>query len=436
MHSKTWWAALFLILLSPPAGAACEGKGTKFFFGNGMFTSRQEARKSSLALQKLTQNNLALDAGKKQFFQVAYNQDEDVFSQLLEVFEQKELEDYETFWLWVGSLRPAPDWFRQKALSYAAQLSRTGNFFDETGAHLELYEQALHEGFQIILVSHAQGNLFANQVIPLLEDSTRYRNYDLPWRTEKHANSPLPEFKEVFANIQVATPASRTVDNSPWTTYAGDLVMNFVRVTGRALPANIRAGKAVPGQDWLGHGFVRTYLARPDTSAKIISDLRAAYARMKYPLPDDQTAFTIVRSYESRHEHGGATQGIFDIYASGPAGPRVGLKEDRDTEIIKQIHTVSCENLRSGKFDLIGSTWGNPDGLTSIAYEWFDGQWPDAKPAAPAVTFHFDPAEWDQYWRLGSVLVERSPGREPFAFKLDTLTKPVQIPEPNAQARR
>jgi hypothetical protein len=217
---------------------SCEGRGTVFFFGNGMFNTKYEAQDS---LDKLTEKmkfQMIPDQQKNIKFDFAYKTDESVLIQLFNVVNQKGIDEWENFWLWLSSLKKAPEWFQELMKSQAVEVLKNGMIgFDDLKNHFEKYSDYIREGYNVILVSHSQGNFYANQAMRNLSD---YVDASLTGSlSEKRKENPFfPDFFEIFSNIQVATPVSFTVHASPWSTFQDDWIMDFVRKFSGALPAN------------------------------------------------------------------------------------------------------------------------------------------------------------------------------------------------------
>ena len=97
---------------------------------------------------------------------------------------------------------------------------------------------------KVLLVSHSQGNLFANRIYDTIEP-IGYHDY--------------------FANLQVASPASKVkAIKGDYVTLFGDPIINPIP---GSMPGN-SIGE-------VGHSFVEAYLEQSDPLSKIISKLKA-----------------------------------------------------------------------------------------------------------------------------------------------------------------
>jgi hypothetical protein len=106
------------------------------------------------------------------------------------------------------------------------------------------YRESFKLGHRVLLVSHSQGNLFANRIYDTI-DPAEYKNY--------------------FANVQVASPASevKAVKGS-YVTLWGDPIINPI------------PGSMSPNANGSpGHSFVAAYLNQQDPYNKIVSRIKA-----------------------------------------------------------------------------------------------------------------------------------------------------------------
>src|SRR5690348_2703614 len=123
---------LFLLCSRTSLADSCLGRGTVFFFGNGMFNSKDDARDSLKSLKAHIEHGLALDKNKEHRYELAYKDNETPLLQLVNVVSQKGVDNYENFWFWLSSLVKAPDWFQEAVKAKAAEVLREGAIvFDE-----------------------------------------------------------------------------------------------------------------------------------------------------------------------------------------------------------------------------------------------------------------------------------------------------------------
>ena len=108
---------------------------------------------------------------------------------------------------------------------------------------LKYYNESFKLGHSVLLVSHSQGNLFANRVHDTITPS-QYKNY--------------------FANFQVASPASEVkATKGGYVTLFGDPIINPI--------LGSMGGNA---NGFPGHAFVEAYLNQSDPYEKIVAGIK------------------------------------------------------------------------------------------------------------------------------------------------------------------
>jgi hypothetical protein len=105
------------------------------------------------------------------------------------------------------------------------------------------YNESFKLGHRVLLVSHSQGNLFVNRLHDVIIP-TEYRNY--------------------FANLQVASPASKIkAPKGDYVTLIGDPIINPIP---GSMDGNANGSP--------GHAFVESYLGQIDPYTKIVTKLQ------------------------------------------------------------------------------------------------------------------------------------------------------------------
>jgi hypothetical protein len=180
------------------------------------------------------------------------------------------------YWLWLSRIETLPVELRQDYVRIAANVLSTPAAGDaDLPLHIEKYRGYLRSGSRVLLVSHSQGNLYANQAWSSLFGGGR--------------NSV---FVQSLGNVQVATPAS-VISSSQilrfgqqlgtWQTFPDDDVIANVRDFAGALPANLPAEGKI-GDPALGHNFVNAYMRAGSTSfARIVADMKNVARVLVYP---------------------------------------------------------------------------------------------------------------------------------------------------------
>ena len=288
------FSLLLFTLHTDHASAACEPRGTTFYFGNGMFNTEEEAEQSLDHLAIEIKKTISDDSRDLEY-RLAYKQSESFFIQILNVLEEKAIDNLEHMWLWHAGLEDSPDWYSKWVeIITSRNMEDRKEAFPDLLPHLDGYSDSILRGHNVILVSHSQGNLYANQVMKNLDE---HGEPNLTGSiSTKNKRFPLyPLFKDIFANVQIATPAAQTIGGSPYSTFRDDIVMQFVRTVSNALPGNLlKSGRNLGSDgDRLGHNFMRAYLRSNESRMKILNDIKSAYSRLRYPIRYNQTALRV-----------------------------------------------------------------------------------------------------------------------------------------------
>ena len=254
----------------------CSGdkKRISVFFVNGMFTTEDTAAKNRAALEELTKPDLQSAVGTDGIltFEIAHNQNEPAWEQLVQVYAQKEGDDLSVFWRMINGNTLLPDWLKQ-AISDAtgANMASASQPFTndaDLAQHMQSYRAALDLHAKLVIVSHSQGNFYANAAYTALA-------------------SEKPEYGAATGVIGVASPASMVAGGGPYATFSEDWVINAVRfLYPNTLPANATTGTTPV--DGLGHGFLTAYLAVPDARATILRNVVQVESGL-VPVPKPET---------------------------------------------------------------------------------------------------------------------------------------------------
>ncbi len=234
---------------------------TDIYFGNGVWNGVDDTKKSIKKLQefideKIIKNDLKLKA-KYGGVKLQYNWSHGSMIDVLETFYQlKEAGQIseEWFFTFVDELmaKQISDITDEDVKSLREQIINMIISVEENEVDkmlVKYYDESLKYGHRVLLVSHSQGNLFANRVHEKI-NPTEYKNY--------------------FANLQVASPASEVK------TQKGDYVTGFVDPIINPIPGSMSSNADLdfPG----GHKFVEAYLASEDTLKKITDKMKLLLA--------------------------------------------------------------------------------------------------------------------------------------------------------------
>ena len=228
---------------------------TDIYFGNGVWNSAKDAEVSIRALHEkiinpfVTKNDPKLKA-KYGEVKLQYNWSHGKMIDLLETFYQlKEVGQIgeETFSTLVDELmaKQVSDITNEDLKSIREQLVNLIESTEEDEVDkmlVKYYDESFKYGHRVLLVSHSQGNMFANRVYEKINPT---------------------EYREYFANLQVASPASKVKASK------GDYITGFIDPIINPIPGSMSSNSNLdfPG----GHKFVEAYLASSDTLTKIIN---------------------------------------------------------------------------------------------------------------------------------------------------------------------
>ncbi len=256
------------------------------YFSNGMFNDQNDARSSLKALMDTTVPHLQAQ-GYTLNYDIAYNQNEEWYYQILEVFRQRELEEWSLFYRWLSALEVAPDWF-QEAMKSTTQSIESYNYVvdEDLQNHIAKYKSEIQSCKRLLIVAHSQGNFYANSAWDAI--------YQGKIDSEKYYMNRFPN----IGLFSVATPAGHVGDwlltlddHKPITRYvtsSNDWVINAVRALGyTVLPATHT--NTHDDADWKHHSFADSYLNGDVTGSVLTQGIQDIVGRLE-TLPFDRTA--------------------------------------------------------------------------------------------------------------------------------------------------
>lgn len=187
------------------------------------------------------------------------NQSKNIIQDLLESYRQKINENNRNDW----------------SIKYSIHQKLRNMFFNVLGNNNfdKIYKKLKQEvitGNKIIVLSHSQGNLYANETCKKLKSDSEIPEY-------------IRKIENPFHNIQVATPASYIECGKTYFSLPHDKVVLLTKAGGilpeieKSLPANIQHSPDFKNRDtlnsFLDHGMIDSYLDDPKISSKIFKSL-------------------------------------------------------------------------------------------------------------------------------------------------------------------
>lgn len=233
---------LFLLLLVVQSHATCRKPQVDFYFANGMFNDKVSGYKSLKTLQKRLNSKYPQDFYSH--YEMAYNTNEFVLFQLLQVYRHKMEDGTITFWKWLGDFSNFKDsdvFKEQLERIFSTQSIKDVDLRKQTTR----YQKSLDEKYSLVAVAHSQGNFYTNFAFEKLNsDKTKM--------------------------ISVATPANSVYGDGPYFTFKSDGVIAYIPA---ALPPNLERHPA----GLFDHEFVKHYLEDPSAGEEILGSVHIAY---------------------------------------------------------------------------------------------------------------------------------------------------------------
>jgi len=173
------------------------------------------------------------------FYEENYLKAENLTEEITEVLSDKIL-DNSLFFTWIERPIKAPNWFREEYKKKVVEKVENTYVTDsDLNGFVNLVLGRVNKGNKVVIVSHSQGNFYANQL----------------WH---HFQVNYNELLEHVSFVPVATPSNYTPKDVPYTTLTNDLIMGFVRFNyPLTLPGNYTYKSPY---DKTGHGLAYSYL--------------------------------------------------------------------------------------------------------------------------------------------------------------------------------
>lgn len=227
---------------------------TDIYYGNGVWNSSEDAKKSQkklyerIVIPQIIKGNplLKVKYGKTK---LAYNWGQGTLLDVLETYYQLRESgqlDGVGFYTAIAALTVKLPHITLGAVATQALMEPFTKDWEQGNADemwQQYYNVSFKLGHRVLLVSHSQGNLFANRIHGKIV-ATQYQNY--------------------FANFQVASPANEVkAAKGGYVTLYGDPIIN---------PIPESMGGNANGSP--GHAFVKAYLNQNDPYGKIVAGIK------------------------------------------------------------------------------------------------------------------------------------------------------------------
>ena len=221
----------------------CDADDKSLVFLNGVNTTRSEAKLNNMILAKAVRDLADPEVYEKITFDLAYNTTVNLVYDVYEGLKQLNYSDNRSYWLARADNTPS-EFERNYFLDRVSSLDKHQLLaYQDLSEHMALYRGRLAEGKTVTIVSHSQGNFFANAAV---------NNMDF---FEKRS----------VAIIAVATPDSYLAENSTWVTLNQDAIIKKVRIAAQVLgldeplPAHYQSHPDITDTAYY-HNFIFAYM--------------------------------------------------------------------------------------------------------------------------------------------------------------------------------
>jgi len=259
IRSIVAWLAMLMLFVPALASATCPVQETAVLYVNGIDTDDPSAKASMWLLEEEISSVPGINPDCV-VYDYAYNTNEPLFADFLEAGLQKvDEQKISTSDFWRFFFRHTSPTlsllFDATIAGYyddSNELVDLGQFVlgDQKAEHLVKYREHLALGRKVILVSHSQGNLYANE----------------EW------DELLPSERTGVHIVAVATPADHVSNSGSYTTLKEDGVAKWLFPL--ALPANAQNEEPC-ADDWSCHGFKESYMRGGNSRERIVSEIVA-----------------------------------------------------------------------------------------------------------------------------------------------------------------
>jgi hypothetical protein len=263
-HASIIAFVLTVSLVVPHTTSAQAICNKEIYFGNGVFTEFSDAWLSAGAIQDALGEQLDPAEFAALGFSVAYNPSAGFLVDFVESVLQALGSDLRRFWRPLFGLEEWSDVLQAYLEEVLGSLELSELADQVVDNHVDAYKRSMAVGRSVIVVTHSQGNFFANTAWGQLTTAER----------------------KGFRIVASAVPDTFVAGGGPYTTLSLDLVIALVRKAKErvGLPQPLPANVSTEVVDlWtLNHGFRSSYLAAGTSGQQqIVSGVRDAIGELK-----------------------------------------------------------------------------------------------------------------------------------------------------------
>ena len=322
-------------LLVPNISYSADGrlchKGVFVFFGNGVWNDKEAADGSRRLLTRRLESKVSGTSLEGIItYGTSHNPSDGTLQDLWETFVQNGQTDTSQFWRYLSGLDPLPDFLQDKlkeiANSVDASVVKSNPAVQR---HIEKYNKFLSEGNKVVIVSHSQGNLFAN-IAYLGVDS---------------------QYSEGFGIVSVGNPDNFVAGGGPYTTIDEDIIIGSV---SNSLPANLDNFDGINLNDLSGHTFAKSYMkSNHEAEVKILNDAVSKINVLNFP--DSILGNGIITATLTWGSEPDLDLHVFEpngthVYYQNRSGISGFLDLDDVTGFGPEHYFVSCDTVEAGTY--------------------------------------------------------------------------------------
>jgi len=233
----------------------CDIPELNLFYANGMFNSPQDAKYSLSSLQKIFGNKFS-------HYDIAYNANESILRQLFQILDQKSASLAGKFWVFLNNFSETPPDVVQSIAEILKEQALSRQYVNDIDLrkHVAQYREKIENGENVIIMSHSQGNFYAN------------------FAFEELGMSMEPFDPASLKIVAIATPDANVAgSDEPYTTLNSDWVVRLIPMSLPPNTENSPAGK-------FDHQFVKHYLLGNRSGPKIIDDIQGTMQQKIFDL--------------------------------------------------------------------------------------------------------------------------------------------------------
>lgn len=317
---------------------------TALVFGNSVLTDRYSAEEASKRLKNALKGRLSQAEWEHIVTDLAYNSSggklNDFYEASVQAMNTDQTLSWTEFWKQLAGISVMPPPIQEAALNLLVDAAQDPMTNPELAEHVARYRQHILEGKRVILVSHSQGNFFANQAYDQLTEQER----------------------QSFGIVGVAVPSSYLYGNS-YVTLVNDELISSLRSIKLSLqlapPLDANVSNSEPPGDELGHGFESNYLAGSFSRDRILA--RIEQYLYSLVLPDPEAGQGVITATMTWHPTDYRSD--VDLHIFEPSGSHVyyqdliGLsgflgRDDVSRDYLRgtEHYVVGCDDLQTGEF--------------------------------------------------------------------------------------